>query len=408
MLGYQHIFWFYSHPAVYIMMLPGFGIISEVIAVMSRKPIFGYRLMALSLMAILVLGFSVWAHHMFVAGMAPWLRVPMMVTSMLIAVPDRDQGVLLAGDDVGGQAPLPNADAVRARLPLDVRARRPLGHLPRVGADRHRRLGHVLHRRAHPLRALRRLGLHDLRRDLLLVPEDDRPDVRRAARQAPLLAHVHRLQRHLLPDALGRAAGDAAPGRRLRLAVRRLEHLHLDLLVHARRVDDRLLLQRDRQLGPRARRALEPVARAHARVAGHLAAAGLQLRRDPAGRRQPVRVRRPGRQARGAARRHERPRRRRGACARRRSCGERRAASHPRRRQRDADGRRAARRRAEAGRGRRRARDRDRAGERAARGVRRLREHAPRLRGPPARPDAHQASARPASRPTATSSTTTR
>src|SRR5215210_4457127 len=86
-LGYQHIFWFYSHPAVYIMMLPGFGIISEVIAVMSRKPVFGYRLMALSLMAILVLGFSVWAHHMFVAGMAPWLRVPMMVTSMIIAVP---------------------------------------------------------------------------------------------------------------------------------------------------------------------------------------------------------------------------------------------------------------------------------------------------------------------------------
>ena len=86
-LGYQHIFWFYSHPAVYIMMLPGFGIISEVVSVMSRKPIFGYRLMALSLLAILILGFSVWAHHMFVAGMAPWLRVPMMVTTLLIAVP---------------------------------------------------------------------------------------------------------------------------------------------------------------------------------------------------------------------------------------------------------------------------------------------------------------------------------
>ena len=84
---FQHLFWFYSHPAVYIMMLPGFGIISEVIAVFSRKPIFGYRLMALSLMGILVLGFSVWAHHMFVAGLAPWLRVPMMVTSMIIAVP---------------------------------------------------------------------------------------------------------------------------------------------------------------------------------------------------------------------------------------------------------------------------------------------------------------------------------
>src|SRR5437868_8298999 len=86
-VGYQHIFWFYSRPAVYIMMLPGFGIVSEVIAVMSRKPIFGYRLMALSLLAILILGFSVWAHHMFVAGMASWLRVPMMVTSTVIAVP---------------------------------------------------------------------------------------------------------------------------------------------------------------------------------------------------------------------------------------------------------------------------------------------------------------------------------
>src|SRR5690349_22739074 len=86
-LGYQHIFWFYSHPAVYIMMLPGFGIMSEVISVFSRKPIFGYRLMALSLMAIVVLGFSVWAHHMFVSGMASWLRVPMMITTLLIAIP---------------------------------------------------------------------------------------------------------------------------------------------------------------------------------------------------------------------------------------------------------------------------------------------------------------------------------
>jgi cytochrome c oxidase subunit I len=86
-LGYQHIFWFYSHPAVYIMMLPGFGITSEVISVFSRKPIFGYRLMALSLMAIVVLGFSVWAHHMFVSGMPNWLRVPMMITTLLIAIP---------------------------------------------------------------------------------------------------------------------------------------------------------------------------------------------------------------------------------------------------------------------------------------------------------------------------------
>ena len=87
MLMYQHVFWFYSHPAVYIMMLPGFGIISEVLAVKSRKPIFGYRMMAFSLLAIVLLGFTVWAHHMFVSGMQSWIRIPMMVTTAIIAVP---------------------------------------------------------------------------------------------------------------------------------------------------------------------------------------------------------------------------------------------------------------------------------------------------------------------------------
>jgi cytochrome c oxidase subunit 1 len=86
-LMYQHVFWFYSHPAVYIMMLPGFGIISEVLAVKSRKPVFGYRMMAFSLLAIVVLGFTVWAHHMFVSGMQNWIRIPMMVTTAIIAVP---------------------------------------------------------------------------------------------------------------------------------------------------------------------------------------------------------------------------------------------------------------------------------------------------------------------------------
>jgi hypothetical protein len=86
-ISYQHIFWFYSHPAVYIMMLPGFGIISEVLATFSRKPIFGYRAVAFSTVAIAVLGFGVWAHHMFVSGMAPWLRIPMMVTTVIIAIP---------------------------------------------------------------------------------------------------------------------------------------------------------------------------------------------------------------------------------------------------------------------------------------------------------------------------------
>jgi cytochrome c oxidase subunit 1 len=86
-ISYQHIFWFYSHPAVYIMILPGFGLITDVITTHARKPVFGYRALAISTLGIGFLGFTVWAHHMFTSGMAEWLRLPMMILTMLIAVP---------------------------------------------------------------------------------------------------------------------------------------------------------------------------------------------------------------------------------------------------------------------------------------------------------------------------------
>jgi cytochrome c oxidase subunit 1 len=84
---WQHMFWFYSHPAVYIMILPAFGIISEVLPTFSRKPIFGYKMIAFSSVAIALLGFTVWAHHMFTSGMAPWLQLPFMILTMVIAIP---------------------------------------------------------------------------------------------------------------------------------------------------------------------------------------------------------------------------------------------------------------------------------------------------------------------------------
>ncbi len=84
---YQHLFWFYSHPAVYIMILPFFGVISEVIPVHARKPIFGYRAIAYSSLAISFLGLIVWAHHMFTSGTPGWLRMFFMATTMVIAVP---------------------------------------------------------------------------------------------------------------------------------------------------------------------------------------------------------------------------------------------------------------------------------------------------------------------------------
>ncbi|MBW4682077.1 MAG: cytochrome c oxidase subunit I [Microcoleus vaginatus WJT46-NPBG5] len=84
---YQHMFWFYSHPAVYIMILPFFGVLSEVIPVNSRKPIFGYKAIAYSSLAISFLGLIVWAHHMFTSGTPGWLRMFFMITTMVIAVP---------------------------------------------------------------------------------------------------------------------------------------------------------------------------------------------------------------------------------------------------------------------------------------------------------------------------------
>ncbi|OGW87468.1 MAG: cytochrome c oxidase subunit I [Omnitrophica bacterium RIFCSPHIGHO2_02_FULL_46_11] len=84
---WQHLFWFYSHPAVYIMILPGMGIVSDVISTFSRKPLFGYRMMVFAIAAIAFLGFLVWAHHMFQSGMNPALGTTFMLSTMLIAVP---------------------------------------------------------------------------------------------------------------------------------------------------------------------------------------------------------------------------------------------------------------------------------------------------------------------------------
>ncbi|MEZ4592172.1 MAG: cbb3-type cytochrome c oxidase subunit I [Chloroflexota bacterium] len=84
---YQHLFWFYSHPVVYVFVLPGLGVISELLPVFSRKPLFGYRWIALSSIGIALVGFLVWAHHMFVSGMSDALRVPFMISTMFVAIP---------------------------------------------------------------------------------------------------------------------------------------------------------------------------------------------------------------------------------------------------------------------------------------------------------------------------------
>ena len=84
---FQHLFWFYSHPAVYIMILPGMGVISEVITCFSRKNIFGYKAVAWSSVGIAVVGFLVWSHHMFVAGISYYAAMVFSFLTMLVAVP---------------------------------------------------------------------------------------------------------------------------------------------------------------------------------------------------------------------------------------------------------------------------------------------------------------------------------
>ena len=86
-LLWQHLFWFFGHPEVYIAILPGMGVTSQVISTFSRKPIFGYKAMAYALMAIGLLGFMVWGHHMFMSGMSPYSAFAFSIMTMAIGVP---------------------------------------------------------------------------------------------------------------------------------------------------------------------------------------------------------------------------------------------------------------------------------------------------------------------------------
>ena len=110
---FQHLFWFYSHPAVYIMVLPAMGVVSELVAAFCRKQVFGYTFVAFASLGIAVLGFLVWGHHMFVAGQSVYAALIFSILSFLVAHPVGRQGLQLDGDDVQGIDVVGNADALR-------------------------------------------------------------------------------------------------------------------------------------------------------------------------------------------------------------------------------------------------------------------------------------------------------
>ena len=113
-LLFQHLFWFYSHPAVYIMILPGLGVVSEIIPVFARKALFGYKFVVWASVSIAVIGFFVWGHHMFVSGQSLFASVTFSLLSLLRRRALGDQGVQLARHAAQGPHPFRRADDLRA------------------------------------------------------------------------------------------------------------------------------------------------------------------------------------------------------------------------------------------------------------------------------------------------------
>ena len=189
---FQHLFWFYSHPAVYIMILPGMGVISELVAAMSRKQIFGYGFVAFSSLAIAILGFLVWGHHLFVSSQSIYAGLVFSIITMLVAVPSAvktfNWAATMYKGSISWESPTYWVIGFMG-LFLD---RRPDRAVPRDDGPRHPPARHVLRRRALPLHHGRRRdhGVHG--RPALLVAEDDRPDVHRSrcAKASAILVFV--------------------------------------------------------------------------------------------------------------------------------------------------------------------------------------------------------------------------
>ena len=210
---WQHLFWFFGHPEVYIIALPFFGIISEILPVFSRKPIFGYIGLVGATIGIAILSVAVWAHHMFVTGA---VNLPFFSgMTFLIAVPTGVKFFNWIGTMWGGSLSLDTpmlwsvgflttflfgglTGIILASPPLDFHV-----------SDSYFVVAHFHYVVFGTVVFAMFAGL------LLLVAEDDRPDARRAARQDPLLAAVHRLPHHVPRPALAGRRGHAASLRRL-------------------------------------------------------------------------------------------------------------------------------------------------------------------------------------------------
>ena len=168
-LLWQHLFWFFGHPEVYIIFLPAAGMVSMIVPTIAQTPLVGYRLVVLALVATGFLSFGLWVHHMFATGIPQLSLSFFSAASMAVAIPSGIQVFAWIATLAARQAcQLDDADAVRPRLPVHLRARRADRRDGGGGAVRLAGARHLLHRRAPALRADRRHGVPAVRGLLLL------------------------------------------------------------------------------------------------------------------------------------------------------------------------------------------------------------------------------------------------